>query len=200
MIIGLGHVARVGKDTAAYALVERLRFDRIGFADQLRELALKADPLVYTGVRPTNVDAGRGKLAWVVGGMGWEAAKDSHREVRSFLQNLGVGCRAVFGEDFWVDQLFAKVDRLGVKDVVVPDVRFPNEAQAIKDRGGKLVRIDRPGHYAGGHVSETALDDYDGWDAVLVNDGSVFDLQSQLVDLVVGWMHTPRSARKASGA
>ena len=42
---------------------------------------------------------------------------------------------------------------------VVSDCRFENEAQAIKDRGGVIIRIDRPGvKPINNHPSETAID------------------------------------------
>ena len=181
-IIGLGHVARVGKDVAAAALCRDLGFRRVGFADKLKELALAADPLVTSQTQTANIGVGRGRLAWVVQGMGWEEAKSVYPEVRSLLQNLGVGARTVFGENFWVDQAFA-----GIKegtDVVIPDVRFHSEADAIKARGGFLIRIDRPGHRGQGHVSETALADFDGWDATVTNTGTVQDLETEIVKTV----------------
>lgn len=45
--------------------------------------------------------------------------------------------------------------------MVVTDVRFPNEADAIRDAGGVLIRLVRPSAGQGdAHPSETALDDY----------------------------------------
>ena len=56
------------------------------------------------------------------------------------------------------------------------DVRFPNEAQRIKDLGGVVWRVKRPGvGPANYHESETALDDWP-FDAVLENDGNLVDL------------------------
>jgi hypothetical protein len=114
----------------------------------------------------------------VVAGLGWEGAKNSYPEVRRFLQNLGLGARTVFGDDFWVDRALT----LAVKDgnVVFPDVRFENEADAIRSAGGKVIRIDRPGHVATGHVSETGLVGYD-FDKVFDNGGSIQDLQTAVV-------------------
>jgi hypothetical protein len=54
-------------------------------------------------------------------------------------------------------------------DVVITDVRFINEARAIRKRGGLLVRIERTDYdVVDNHVSETELD---GWtyDAVVYN-------------------------------
>jgi hypothetical protein len=45
---------------------------------------------------------------------------------------------------------------------IVTDVRFPNEAKAIKDRGGIIIRVDRPGiKPINPHPSETALDNWE---------------------------------------
>jgi len=66
---------------------------------------------------------------------------------------------------------------------IITDVRFPNEAEAIKKRDGILIRIDR--NYVSTerlnriqqrHSSETALDDYDGFDNTIFNNGTLEDL------------------------
>jgi len=45
---------------------------------------------------------------------------------------------------------------------IITDTRFPNEAQAIKNAGGIIIRVDRPGFSAiNAHPSETALDDWE---------------------------------------
>jgi hypothetical protein len=60
-----------------------------------------------------------------------------------------------------------------VAGIVVPDLRFPNEANAIKRQGGRVWLVDRPGigltGRAGAHVSETSMENYAGYDAVLPN-------------------------------
>lgn len=71
---------------------------------------------------------------------------------------------------------------------VISDCRFPNEAQAIKDRGGIVIRINRPEHWvslASGkpvnelppirHSSETSLDNWT-FDAIIENNGTMEDL------------------------
>jgi hypothetical protein len=202
LIVGIGHVARVGKDTAATALCRDLGFVRLAFADQLKELALEADPLVTPAVKVVNTASGHGHLAWVVAGLGgFDAAQDTYPEVRKFLQRLGVGCRRVFGEDFWIDRLLERA--AGHPRVVIPDVRFANEAAAIKARGGVVIRINRPGHVAAGHVSETELCDWD-FDEEFSNVGSVAELQAAVGGYVRNLLETGnnpatrRPARKAA--
>lgn len=184
MLIGLGHVAQVGKDVSARALVRDLQFEQRAFADPMRELALKLDPLVTASIQSINIGTGAGRLEHVVGGMGWEGAKAAYPEVRRILQALGTGARELFGEDFWVD--------LALKDLpercVISDVRFPNEAEAIHAAGGKLIKIDRPGRKPQGHISETALADFDDWDLVVTNDQGILELEQEIVMAVKGWL------------
>lgn len=186
MIVGLGHVAQVGKDTAAEGLVRDLRFTRVGFADSLKELALELDPIVSGSLGAQNVNVGHGKLAHAVAGLGWEEAKNVYPEVRGILQRLGVGARTVFGDDFWINQVLDGLD--DTKNYVVSDVRFRNEAEAIADMGGRLIRVDRPGRAGQGHQSETELLAFEGWDAVVTNHGTVDDLQNEVIAHVKGWM------------
>jgi hypothetical protein len=182
MIVGIGHVQRVGKDTAAEALCRDLGFVRKGFADPLKDLAFATNPLVTSSTRTVNTDVGHGRLQWVVQGVGgWEQAKNTYPEVRIFLQNLGQAARKVFGETFWIDRMF---DKVGPEDrIVIPDVRHRNEADEIRARGGVLIRINRPGKVAAGHVSETDLVDYD-WDEEFMNDRSIAELQATVVAFV----------------
>jgi hypothetical protein len=89
----------------------------------------------------------------------------------------------VLGDDVWVDALYS--DHKDAAGLVVTDVRFPNEAEAVAKRGGVMIRVERPGvgptkdKHGRAHVSETALDDWP-FDHVLVNDGSVDDLHRKL--------------------
>jgi hypothetical protein len=178
MLIGLGHYARTGKDSVASVLVKEHGFTRVAFADALKELALKADPLIYSNAM-VNVATGRGHLKQVVHANGWENAKNQFPEVRKFLQNLGVACREVLGEHVWVDAaLRSHKNIVGqmMGDVVITDVRFPNEFNEISLLGGKLVKVSRPGFGpANQHVSETALEDFE-WDYELQNNGTLDDL------------------------
>lgn len=186
VIIGLGSVARVGKDTAAAALVRDMGFKRVGFADALKNLALDADPLITPAGTPTvNTSAGRGRLSWIVRGSSWEQAKDQWPEVRMFLQKLGVAVRNNLGEDTWADVVRRQLEAEPYRDFVISDVRFPNEAQMVRDLGGVTVEIRRTGYAGIGHISETALADWD-WDHVIDNDSSVVELEKKIVAFVKG--------------
>jgi hypothetical protein len=191
LIIGIGHVRRAGKDTAAQAIMQRWPADvvRIGFADALKELALGADPLIVAA-GPTNVGVGKSHLKGLVAALGWEHAKDQLPEVRRFLQNLGESARNTFGVNFWVERVMRAVEDTGAKIVVIPDVRYISELETIQAAGGKVIKIHRPGFRAEGHVSETELSAVpdEAWDAVIENSGTVVDLGAAVVGCVEKWI------------
>lgn len=71
---------------------------------------------------------------------------------------------------------------------IIPDVRFPNEFEAIKSRGGLLIRIERDydkNDPKFSHASETALDDYFmKFDYVPYNRGTIEDLVIAIKDIL----------------
>lgn len=187
VIVGIGYNYGVGKDAAAQALCRDLGFVRRGFADPLKELAILCDPLVTSSAGTANVNIGHGRLRWAVAGTGWDEAKQMFPEVRRFLQELGVGARTVLGEQVWIDALFQAISPFD--RVVIPDVRFCNEAEAIRKHGGKLVRIMRPGHAGDLHVSERELDGWDDWDLIVDNSGTLIELEAAVVTAARKWVN-----------
>lgn len=197
MLIGLGHKMRVGKDTVADILVKKHGFIQLSFAKALKNMALEVDPVIFS-VPAVNVGGGHGRLAHLVATEGWDNAK-RYPEVRRFLQALGVSARNILDEDIWVQTVLGQLaEGTGANwgpDVVITDVRFPNEVEAIANAdkyeglyNGKLVRVDRPNLPTVGsnnHESETALDGFDGWDYVLVNDGLLTALPRKVDDMLI---------------
>ena len=171
MIIGLSGYARSGKDEVAKILVSEFNFERVAFADAIRDLLYQMNPTINCTPLQTIVDA-----------IGWDGAKQ-HIEIRGYLQRLGVGARKLFGENFWINQALNphiyEHPIVGVnKNIVVTDVRFTNEAEIIQALGGQVWRIKRHGvEPVNQHVSETALDDYK-FDQILKNEGSLDELSA----------------------
>lgn len=71
------------------------------------------------------------------------------------------------------------------RSVVVDDMRFPNEFEALKEAGGTMVKVTRPGVVAptDGHASEGLLDDI-LFDYEVVNGGTLDDLGASTRTLV----------------
>ncbi|MER5851066.1 hypothetical protein ABT126_29580 [Streptomyces sp. NPDC002012] len=179
-LIGLAGAARSGKDTAAQALLE-CGWTRRAFADKVRDVVYAMD-LVLNGDEWSD---GYATVRHEVDAHGWERAKENYPVVRQYLQRLGTdGGRAILGEKVWVDALFRDFETWG--PTVITDVRFPNEADAIRERGGLVVAIQRPGQAPipeAEHVSETSLRGY-LFDDVILNDGSVAQLHDRVRQLI----------------
>jgi hypothetical protein len=132
-IVGVTGFAMHGKDTIGALLVSEYGFTKVAFADALRSMALAIDPYIMGG----NI-----RLHHAVSNLGWDRAK-LEPEVRRFLQALGTeGVRNHLGQDAWVQAAKITIDQVS-GPVVITDVRFPNEADAVHGWGGELWRVNR---------------------------------------------------------
>lgn len=171
-IIGLSGYARSGKDTIAKILVDEYGYTRIGFADAIREFLMGINPILSDGYR----------LGEIVKLHGWEIAK-AQDEVRRLLQETGTVARSLFGESFWVEILLSKI---GPEDkIVIPDVRFSNEANIVQMLGGAVWKVSRPGvGPINAHISESDMESYEV-DAEIDNSGTIEDLTFVVRNLLV---------------
>lgn len=179
--LGLSGRAQAGKDTVADILTQRYGFRRYALADPLREMALDIDPPIAWNVvlnEPV-------RLADAVRKLGWEVVKRSYPEARRFLQRLGTeGVRDHVGQDYWTNLGQQHIERSN-QPVVITDVRFPEERDMVRRKGGLWVWIERPGENpAAGHQSEGALDPEQA-DLVVVNDGSIDELSTAVDALML---------------
>ena len=141
LIIGFCGPIGCGKTTAARHLVDGYRFERRRFAGPLKAM-VKA-----LGLTDEEVD-GRLKEE--------PCERFGGSTPRHMMQTIGTEWgRNCVHPNLWVMAWEASLPKN--RDVVVDDVRFANEAQAIKRLGGTLVFIDRPGVAIGAHASEQQL-------------------------------------------
>ncbi|MCY0946801.1 hypothetical protein [Streptomyces antarcticus] len=179
-LVGLAGAARSGKDTAAEALLSS-GWQRKAFAGKVKDMLYALDPVMAEKEYAEGVTS----LRYEVDGYGWETTKEVYPEVRPYLQRLGTeGGRAVLGENVWVDALLRDRETWG--PTVITDVRFPNEADAIRAHGGLVLLVERPGQEPithAGHTSENALAGY-AFDGVIRNDGTVWDLYASVREAI----------------
>lgn len=78
--------------------------------------------------------------------------------IRQFLQNYGTDLFRKQNENYWTSKW--RESTIGYSNVVIDDLRFLNEAQAVKDLGGTIIRIVRPslGEQGDMHASEMEMD------------------------------------------
>lgn len=186
-VIGLVGFAGAGKDSVADVLCGRHAFARVAFADPLREMASALNPYIATGGLPGRGDDGLVRYADALRHFGYTDAKVRYAEVRAFLQRLGTDAgRAVLGDDIWVRTAVANARALLTdhEGVAFTDVRFQNEADAVREMGGVVVRVERPGVGAvNDHVSERFAAEGEV-DATVLNDGTLGDLARKADDLL----------------
>lgn len=179
--IALLGAARSGKDTVASRLVSEHGYQRLAFADPLKDMALAVNPLI-----PTIPGEAHSRLVDLVNEVGWDNAKTVYPEVRRILQTLGQGVRDV-DPDTWIRALLpmAYVFALCGLPIVVTDVRYRNEADTLKRAKFTLIRVTRPdldGSKFRRHASETDLSDYEA-DHTILNDGPLSYLYKQVETL-----------------
>lgn len=162
MIVGITGRAGVGKDTVADWLVAEHGFVKRGLADPIKALLNKR-----FGWWPEDwQDRGwkeQAALATVC--HDGKRSKFWHRDFspREMAQWLGteVG-RHLAGQDVWVNELFKQWkegrNKILVPRLVIPDVRFNNEAARVKKEGGVVIRIAREVPEVVTHISEHGID------------------------------------------
>lgn len=112
----------------------------------------------------------------------WEDNKDrvvepTGKTLRFIMQTLATEWgRDLVDPDLWVKLVDSRIPQ-GVEYVMFQDVRFPNEEKYIRDNGGVLFHVRRPGATPiglAGHRSEIPLPfRSDLGDVELVNDGPI---------------------------
>lgn len=163
MLIGLTGPARSGKDTVGNMLRDGQGFTRVAFADPIRRMVAEVldvpvDRLYDGPFKDTPVK-------WLLG-----------RTPRYLMQTVGTEWgREQVDRDLWLKIAMRKVDEGGL--VVITDVRFENEADAIRQRGGFIWHIERPdAPKVEAHVSEAGVQ-RQLFDYVIHNDGDLAKLQ-----------------------
>lgn len=115
-------------------------------------------------------------------------AEGNYYTIRQLLQKFGTEVGRNISPNLWVDVLmndYIKAKSDGYEeDWIVTDVRFENEANAIRENGGILIRLNRNTGFNDQHSSETALDDYKNFDLIIDNDGTL----DELIDKVYNFM------------
>ncbi len=176
-IIGLSGKAGSGKDTVARYLVEKYDFEAEWFAKPLK---------LYIG----------GAIFGLKHHQLWGKQEDKEKidpryglSPRQILQMAGMKLREIY-PNIWVNKLFDNIVRLD--RVVIPDVRYVNEVEAIRKAGGEVWRIERDGAGAStselaNHVSETELDDYLYFDEIINNNGTKEDLFRKVDEVMNGY-------------
>ena len=120
-----------------------------------------------------------------------------HMTAREVMQYVGTDLFRRMYSDVWVNSTINRIKKEGSLFSVITDVRFPEELEAIKNIGGKVIRLTRG--ICDGHESETALDadkyDWNNFDAIIDNKDATIGQQNHMVLQMLeewGWIDPVR--------
>jgi hypothetical protein len=154
--IGFTGFAGAGKDTAADALFRKsdIMYAHFAFADEIKRFAKS---------------------------IGWDGNKDNRG--RPLLQDIGMAGRN-YNPDTWVNMAAARVGRsASLTPVVWTDVRFANEAEFIRQRGGIIIEIARDSQVPCDHVSEISHLGFKP-NYVIKNNATIDALHKEVLEIV----------------
>lgn len=167
-IIGIAGPAQVGKDTVARIIQSMLSDYREikSFADPMKDMLAKGLGLTH------------------------DQLHGSHKEVideryectpRHIMQTIGTEWgRNLIHPDIWVH---AMLNATADAPTIIPDVRFENEAEFVRENG-VLIHVKGRGGIEGGHVSEKGVRRLDD-DHVIYNTGDVSMLRYRVRRMIV---------------
>lgn len=209
MILGMVGLIGSGKDTAADYLCNNYGFRRDSFANTLKDAVSAVfgwDRVLLEG-RTREAREWREKVdEW------WSNRLGMKITPRWVLQYWGTNVlRTGFHDDIWIASLENKMSKTP-DNIVISDVRFPNEINSIHNAGGIVVRVTRgddPEWFKIAEIVNTyptdtplwnqnkkLLDSYNvhasetSWvggkiDYIVSNDGTIAELFDQLKNLVI---------------
>lgn len=165
LLIGLGHRARQGKDTVAnYMKLQDNRVKIYSLAEELKKYcALNHDALIVQWRRehPNTQPAFKEDPIY-----GWT----------SILQWYGTDVARRHDPGTWIKILDSRFRSEKPQFAVVTDIRYPNEAEYIKQNGGYMVNVIRQNNDGSqfisndrdpNHPSEVSLNEYEGYDFII---------------------------------
>ena len=192
MIIGICGLIGSGKGTVADILVENHNFEKLSFADKLKDGVAS----VFAWDRDMlEGDTDRSRIWREKEDEFWTNEVGTPVTPRLVLQLFGTDCmRNGFFDGIWVSLVKQKILENPDKNWVIPDVRFPNEVKMIQSVQGQVWQVRRgelPNWFLEKrdnsiepkdvHASEWAwIDKDESFEQIIQNDGSLEDLLKKL--------------------
>jgi hypothetical protein len=182
--------AYVGKDTFGKMLAEELNklqyppYVLMAYANELKLRCQKDFDLSYEQLWGSEKE--RNDLRYPKADYGFSSNPADYLTGREIMQMYGQFFRSI-DYDFWVKNLFKVIEEKEYTNVIITDVRHINEAEAVKEHKGLLLKItreDKTKPHGETHISETALDNYDRFDFTVINDYGLEELREVTKDVV----------------
>jgi len=170
-LIGIGGKMGAGKDEVSKILVG-YDFEQYSFGSDLRDEICKH---MLGGICAPDclsdeaVEAYRARDFFEVFG------KPTTKRMRALLQQWGTEFRRSQDQNYWTEKMRREIHR--APSACISDVRFPNEADLVRELGGRVWLIKRPECHESTHISESIPFEPD---YVIHNTGTLDDLASEV--------------------
>ncbi|ARF09646.1 deoxynucleoside monophosphate kinase [Indivirus ILV1] len=174
MLIGvLGHKFS-GKDTTANYLIKKYNFKRIAFADPLKEacrILFNFDDDQLYGDKKEIIDQRWGIMPRTA--FQYLGTDIFRNKINEIIPNIE--------SSFWVKLCMDNYEKNKKLDynVVISDVRFQNEINAIREKNGIIIKIIRPNLQVNDNHASENISELNG-DYEIYNDGSLEDLYGKI--------------------
>ena len=153
-------VQRQDEDFMEYAELNMWPYIKLySFADSLKSICINLFDIPFRSLYGTDEEKNQ-----IQEHLRWENMPGMDKTVgamtaREFMQFFGTDIMRKMYEPVWVNACLNKIKKEQSELAIIADVRFPNEAKAIEDAGGIVIRLTRNIH-DDKHSSEIALDNY----------------------------------------
>ena len=177
MLIGVLGLKRSGKDTTADYIVKNYQFQKLTFAEPLKEacrILFNFDEEQLYGSTKEDIDSRWGvSPRTVYQYIGTEIFRNNIQNIMPDIKN-----------NFWVKLTIDNYNKNKNKNTIISDVRFKNEIDAIRGEGGIIIKIIRPENTnKDEHESEKNIMNLKG-NYEIINDGTLEDLYRK-IDIVL---------------
>jgi hypothetical protein len=201
MIIGLSGWKGSGKDLASDILVNEFRFKKISFAKALKDTVseqykiprnslddrnLKEAPLFQY---PVNSQDDFSKA--IIDLLNKEFRPDGNGNLYWTPRALAIlegSIKRSVNPRYWTNKVLTQIKPEDL--VVIPDLRYKSEARQIRDYAAfigvnsSLIRINRFDESQSNDPSERDLDDYEDFDLIIENRGTVEEFKEKILNFV----------------
>lgn len=190
MIIGFTGKMGSGKTTACDMVKQSLaNVSHINFKDALiKELRLFFPDVlraVATDVAGERLGGWQTEPTDVIEDIEMNLFYEKPPVIRALMRNFGTELRRSSDPEYWIKKWKETVTYTDGKHVVTDDVRFVNEAEAVREFGGIVIRIARTDITdTGTHQSESEMDNIVADHTISVGKGELDKLRTELNTIV----------------
>lgn len=173
-IIAFGHKKGVGKNTAAKFLNTALRvaaphltIKHVSFAAKLKSIAYQL--YAWAGLKPGIYYETHYQEKEII-------LPELNLSPREIWIQIGNKLREIYPET-WIQYVLQGID---ADIIIISDLRFQNEALAVRKAGGMLIKIERSNMPQGTDPAEIDLNNWTDWDGIISNNLTLDDLNTEI--------------------